>query len=349
MSNRTTIRVAATQAGGGFAIEERPLPEPDAGEVRVRIEACGVCGSDLHLYNSGFMAPGSTPGHEFAGVIEALGAGVEGLREGQRVTVEPFATCGECEQCRSGQENICRQLEIFGIHVAGGFADCVVISARRCFSIDDELSPRLAAMTEPVAVALHGLERGGFEAGQRVLVLGSGMIGLASTLVARAIGAGEVWASARHAHQAHLASEMGAHRVLGEEEASKKALSRLARGGSDFDLVVETVGGSASTLSDACSAIKPGGSVSVLGLFMSSPEIDPHTLLMREGSLCWANCYARPQGKRPDFARAARIVEDERERLALLATHELPLAEMSRAFELASDRKAGAVKVSVVP
>ncbi|MBW2417318.1 MAG: alcohol dehydrogenase catalytic domain-containing protein [Deltaproteobacteria bacterium] len=349
MTESASMRVAAAQAGGGFAVEDRPLPEPGPGEVRVRIEACGVCGSDLHLYHSGFLAPGSTPGHEFAGVVEALGAGVEGLREGQRVTVEPLATCGECAQCRSGRENVCRRFEIFGVHLPGGFADCVVISARRCFPIDGALSPRVAAMTEPVAVALHGLERGGFEAGQRVLVLGAGMIGLATTLVARAMGATAVWTSARHEHQAHLAREMGAHRVLGEEEASGKSLARLARGGDDFDLVVETVGGGANTLADACSAIKPGGTVSVLGLFMTSPAIDPYSLLLREGCLCWSNCYARPQGKRPDFARAATLVEEERERLALLATHELPLAEIGRAFELASDRKAGAVKVSVIP
>jgi len=349
MTQTTVMRAAAVQAGGGFTLEERPLPEPAAGQVRIRVEACGVCGSDLHLYRAGFMAPGSTPGHEVAGIVEALGSGVEGLREGQRVTVEPFATCGECEECRSGRENICRQLQVVGIHLPGGFANCLVISARRCFPVDDELPPRLASMTEPVAVALHGLERGGFEAGQRVLVLGAGMIGLVSTLAARAMGAGEVWTSARHEHQARLAREMGAQRVLSEEEASKQALARLTRGGSDFDLVVETVGGSATTLSDACSAIKPGGSVSVLGVFMSSPVLDPFTLLMREGTLCWSNCYARPQGKRPDFARAASLVEDERERLALLATHELPLSEIGRAFELASDRKAGAVKVSVMP
>jgi threonine dehydrogenase-like Zn-dependent dehydrogenase len=343
------MRVAAAQAGGGFEVEERPLPEPAAGEVRVRVEACGVCGSDLHLYNAGFMAPGSTPGHELAGLVEALGTDVQGLREGQRVAVEPFATCGECEPCRSGQENICRQLQIFGIHRPGGFADCLVVPARRCFPIDDTLSPRLAAMTEPVAVAIHGLERGGFEAGQRVLVLGAGMIGLVSTLAARTLGAAEVWTSARHEHQARLAREMGAQRVLGEEEASGKALAKLAQGGSDFDLVVETVGGGANTIADACSAIKPGGRVSVLGIFMSSPVIDPVSLLMREGSLCWASCYARPVGKRPDFARAASLVEDERERLALLATHELPLSEIGRAFELASKRKSGAVKVSVIP
>jgi threonine dehydrogenase-like Zn-dependent dehydrogenase len=204
-------------------------------------------------------------------------------------------------------------------------------------------------MTEPVAVAMHGLERGGFEAGQRVLILGAGMIGLVSTLAARTMGAGEVWTSARHAHQAHLAREMGAHRVLSEEEASKQSLGALARGGSDFDLVVETVGGQATTLADACSAIKPGGTISVLGIYMSSPVIDPISLLMTEGTLCWSNCYTRRRGERPDFARAASLVEDERERLALLATHELPLSEIDRAFQVAADRKAGAVKVSVLP
>jgi threonine dehydrogenase-like Zn-dependent dehydrogenase len=208
------------------------------------------------------------------------------------------------------------------------------------------LSPAVAAMSEPVAVAVHGMRRAGLERGDRVLVQGAGTVGLVTTLVAVSMGA-EVWQTARYEHQAERARTMGATRTLTENEADGKALGRLAQR-VDFDIVVETVGGRAETLHDACYAIRPGGTILVLGMFLGSPRVAPWPMLAKEGTIVWSNCYARGGGA-GDFADAVTIVEAEHDRLALLTTHQFPIARAAEAFATAADRRSGAVKITILP
>jgi threonine dehydrogenase-like Zn-dependent dehydrogenase len=227
-------------------------------------------------------------------------------------------------------------------------ADYITVPGHRVFPIAPDLEPAVAALAEPVAVAVHGLDRGGLEPGQRVLVLGAGVIGLATLLAARSKGAGEIWISARHPHQAELARQFGADRVLSESEASPSSLNLLGRT-TDFDLAVETVGGKADTLLAAQAALRPGGTVSVVGVFMQSPALEPYTLFLKEINLCWSNCYYRRPGVEADFAVAARLVEDERQLLTRLTTHQFPLEDVDAAFKTAANKKAGAVKVTICP
>jgi threonine dehydrogenase-like Zn-dependent dehydrogenase len=343
----SSMRAALIGQPGQIGAGTRERPEPDAGEVRVRVEACGICGSDLHLFHGRMMAEGHTPGHEIAGRVDALGEGVEGLTPDQHVCVEPLHTCGLCRSCAEGRDSTCRQCRVYGVHLPGGFAEYVVVPARRVFALPDDLAPGVSALAEPMAVAVHGIRRGAFEPGQRVLVLGAGNVGLATLVAARAMGASEVLISARHAHQAELARALGADRVLDEREATPEALAALSLE-TDIDLAVETVGGTANTMRAACHAIRPGGVVSVVGLFMQDPGVEPLALFLKEGTLAWSNCYHRSPGT-PDFDDAVRILDAEREGLQALLTHTVPLAEIDRAFSLASNKKAGAVKVTVVP
>jgi len=354
MTALATMRAARVRASRApadphrFAVEDVPLPEPDAGEARVRILACGLCGSDLHFHRDALHPAGHTPGHEMSGVVEKVGPGVADVAPGDRVAVEPLRSCGACAPCLDGRDNICRDMQVLGIHVPGGFAEQVVVPAYRLFRLAPDLDPATAALAEPVAVSIHGLARGGFEKGQRVLVLGAGAVGLVSILAARYLGAREVWASARYEIQAERAVEMGAVRVLAESDADAASLARLSRH-SDIDLVVETVGGRADTLRAAVAAIRPGGRVSVLGMFLGSVELDPFPLLLKEGTLAWSNCYDRHGAGPPDFEAAAAMVCDERDRLARLVTHRIPLERIDDAYRVASDKRSGAVKVSVLP
>ncbi len=327
---------------------ELPLLDPQPGEARVRVEACGICGSDLHFLHGGLMSVGHTPGHEMAGRIDALGPGVDHLSVGDPVAVEPLVSCGKCAECLAGRDSICRSMMLRGVHLPGGMAEQVVIEADRAIPLAQDLSPSVAALTEPMAVAIHGLDRGGLARGERVLVLGAGAVGLVSLVAAQSMGACEVWITARHPHQAELAKKLGATRVLREDEADPASLDALSRE-VDFDLVVETVGGDANTLVAAASAARPGARIAVLGLFAGSPELPPYPLLLKELTLAWSNCYHRPKGERSDFTRAAEIVDRERERLGLLITHEVALDDVGRAFQIASNKAAGAVKVSVRP
>lgn len=340
------MRAAVARAKHDLCVEDVPIPEPGAGEVRVRVEACGLCGTDLHLRAGGY-ADGHTPGHEIAGVVDAVGAGVHGVSAGERVAVEPLVSCGACAPCRSGRDNVCADLRLLGVHQAGGFAEHVVVAAKRLFPVPADLDPRLAALTEPVAVVVHGLRRGAFAPEKRVLVLGAGTIGLLTVLAARAAGAREVWLTARHAHQAALGRAFGATRVLSETEADLRGLMAIGRR-EPADLVVETIGGRADSVRGAAWALAPGGTVSVLGVFTAPVAVDGYPLLVKEGTLAWSNCYGRERG-RADFEDAVRIVGEERERLARLLTHALPLERIGDAFATAADKTSGAIKVTVLP
>ena len=345
------MQAARVAAGGSLELHRTQLPEPGPGEVRVRVGACGICGTDLHLLEAGLLPPGRTPGHEFSGMVEALGPGVQGLPEGTAVAVEPFRSCGQCPACQRGFDPLCHEARLFGVHAEGGLAEAVCVPAERCFRPAEPLAPEVLALSEPLAVAVHGLRRAGLEAGERVLVLGAGSVGWLSVFAARALGAGEVWVSARHATQAEAVREAGADRVLAESEADAASLHRLARR-QPFDRVVETVGGRADTLGPAAAAVRPGGSVAVLGMFLGRVQIDPMPLLRKEVGLLWSYCYHHPRGadaRRPDFADALALLEREPERAARLITHRLPLARVAQAFALARARGAGALKVSVRP
>jgi threonine dehydrogenase-like Zn-dependent dehydrogenase len=180
-----------------------------------------------------------------------------------------------------------------------------------------------------------------------VLVLGAGTIGLMTALAASELGASEVWLSARHPHQAELGRQLGATRVLGEAEASPLALAGMA-GEAPIDLVVETVGGNADTLGAASAAVRPGGTISVLGIFYGDVPLSALSLFVKENTITWSNCYARTAAG-ADFATAVDLVWKRRDVLAGVTTHQVPLGDIERAYPLAGDKKRGAVKVTVLP
>jgi threonine dehydrogenase-like Zn-dependent dehydrogenase len=366
------MRAACIRGRGQVEVARVPIPEPGPGEVRVAVEACGICGSDLHLFHAGFFPPGTVPGHEAAGRVDALGPGVSGsIATGMRVAVEPMRGCGRCTECQSGLYSICRESKLHGVHLPGGLAEAVVVPADRVHAVPDRLGPALSALAEPMAVVVHALLRGRLARGQRVLVLGAGSIGLLTIAAARQLGAGEVLVVARHPHQAALARALGAARVLAESEADPMALDGIGRE-TPIDLVVETVGGSADTLRAAGAAVRPGGVVSVVGVFLAAPPIEPLSLMMKEVTLAWSYCYRRkpadasrpvrsePQasevhkgvslgGADSDFAAAVAVLDAERDAIAPLVTHQVPLDRVADAFAVAGDRKAGAIKVSLAP
>ncbi len=341
------MRAAVAKSGDSLAVESVPIPEPRRGEVRVRVTACGICGSDLNLCHGGLMTPGRIPGHEIAGVVDAVGPGVSGVSEGEYVAVEPFRSCGECDECRSGRDPICRSAQLLGIQADGGLAEYVVASERRMFPAPADLGPELTALAEPLAVSIHGLRRGGFEKGSRILILGAGSVGLLGLFGARAMGAEEVWITARYPHQAELAWRLGATRVLTEAEASRENLDQLGRS-HPIDMVLETVGGKADVLDDGVVAVRPGGTVAVLGFYLGALGVDPLPLLMKEASLVWSYCYHHGE-KGADFGDAVEFISRERELAALLTSASLPLDDIERAFELAGDKTQGIVKVTVLP
>ena len=348
------MRAAVVGPDREIAVREVPRPHCGPGEIRVRVEACGLCGSDLHLFHRRSWTPGLIPGHEIAGRVEAIGdaapecVATRGLEVGTAVVVEPIESCGECSLCRSGRSAICPHAKLAGISRPGGFAESIVLPAMRVHPIAEGLDPAVAALAEPLAVALHGLDRGALTTGDRVLVIGGGTIGVAVALAARRAGAREVVVRARHPHQQDLV------RAVAGVEARDTQASVAADGlDSSFDLVVESVGGASETLVEAAAAAAPGGRVVVLGLFEPSPRFSPFEALTKELSFHWSNCYCHHPGTSEtadasDFARAANLVSEMHNQIAPLVTHRVPVEEIGRAFTIGSDKSRSVGKVGVI-
>jgi 2-desacetyl-2-hydroxyethyl bacteriochlorophyllide A dehydrogenase len=323
-------------------VREAGSPSPGPGEVMVRVRACGICGSDLHFYHGSFPAnPNVTPGHEFAGEIEELGEGVGGFERGQRVVVEPIRRCQDCAYCRTGRYHLCPRHVLLGTFAPGGLSEYVAVPAYTLYPLPENLDFELGALVEPLAVTVHGLHIVGLALGERVLVLGSGTIGLFSIMAARAAGASDVIATYRHEHQGEAARAVGASRIIPDSE-----VTGLEREG--IDVVVETVGGSAPTLAQALGAVRPGGRISVLGLFPGAVQIGGLALILKEVTVAGGITYCRP-GEQSDFDVAMRILRSEPERARPVITHRFPLKEAGEAFATAADKGTKSLKVQVVP
>ena len=323
-------------------VREVPVPSPGPGEVLLRVRACGICGSDLHFYHGALPAMRGIPlGHEFAGEIAALGEDVQGFSEGQRVVVEPLRTCRECAYCRTGQYQLCAKRVLLGTFAPGGLAEYVTVPAYTLYPLPDDLDFDLGALVEPLAVAVHGLHLVDLTAGERVLVMGSGSIGVLAVLAARAFGAADVIATYRHEHQAKAALAAGASRAVMADEA-------MGLGKEGVDVVVETVGGAAPTLGQALELVRPGGRISVLGLFTQTAQINALALMFKEARMAGGITYCRP-GQHSDFESAIAMLRAEPDRARAIITHSFPLANAADAFATAADKSTGSLKVHVVP
>ena len=333
------MRAAFCTARDTIEVRETDDPLPGPGEVLVRVRQCGICGTDLHFYHGDLPPSPASLGHEFAGEVAALGVAVEGFAVGDRVAVEPLLYCETCSYCRSGHYNLCRARVLIGAYYPGGLAEHITVPAYTLYKLPENVDFEAAALAEPLAVCAHGLHIVGFGAGERVLVLGSGTIGLFSVLAARHFGASEVIATYRHDHQGEAAEAMGATRVLRDSE-----LESLPRG--SVDVVVETVGGGAPTLGQAVGLVRFGGRVSVLGLFTQPQQLDALSLMRNEITVSGGITYCRP-GQQSDFDVALAIIAGDPERARRVITHRFPLEDAGSAFATAADKKLGSLKVHV--
>ena len=339
------LEVRTPQAGRVETVEVDSR-EPGHGEVRLRIHSCGICGSDLRWFGGHGVPPMTCPGHECCGVIDATGPGVQGWASGDEVTVEPINRCGSCPQCLSGNYQLCNSLEIYGVHRPGAMASEMIVPAYSLYRLPAGVGLDLAALAEPLAVAVHATRLAGVGKGSRVLVLGGGTIGLLSAVAAREQGADLVGLTARYAHQQELASALGVDMAL-----SPEAFSDLPE---TPDIVIETVGGSASTLSDATFAVARGGTVVVVGIFDETPAFNPMVFIIKETRIIGSMAYGayQPHGNSPggsDFETALSILARRTGDLKELLTHKFALQEVQGAFETAADKSSGAVKVVLAP
>lgn len=229
-------------------IQERPIPVPKDNEVLVKVEYVGICGSDLHYFESGrignfIVEPPFVLGHEAAGTVVEVGANVKNLKVGERVALEPGKTCGECEMCKQGKYNLCEDVIFFATPpVDGVFQEYVAHEAGLCFKLPDNVSTMEGALIEPLSVGMHAANQGGAHLGQTAVVTGAGCIGLVSLLSLKAMGVSKVIVVDIMEKRLRKALELGADAVInGKEEDTVERIRELT-GGKGFDLGIETAG-----------------------------------------------------------------------------------------------------------
>ena len=333
------MKSVVIHAAKDLRVEEHAEPIPGPGEVRVRIRAGGICGSDLHYYlHGGFGAvrlrEPMVLGHEIAGTIDAVGEGVAGLALGDAVAVNPSLPCGGCRQCLAGRPNHCLDMRFYGSamrlpHVQGGFSEALVCDAVRAVPLPPGMTPELAAFAEPLAVCLHAARQAGPLMGARVLVTGAGPIGNLAVAVARHAGAREVVVTDLHAAPLLTARRMGADRTVSMAEDAD-ALLPYALDKGHFDVVFEA-SGSGAALGQAIQVARPQAVIVQLGLG-GDVSLPLSALVAKEITLRGTFRF------HDEFALAVEVLGRGWVDPAPLLSATLPVAEAVAAFELATDR-----------
>ncbi len=329
-----------------FGLELREVPEPSApaaGEVLIDVTAAGICGSDLHIYEwtpgYEFVRPAMpvTLGHEFAGRIAALGAGVDSLGVGDRVTVMPSVTCGACAACREGDYDRCLTRTGIGMTRQGAFARRVLAPAINCVRLPAGLDDELAALTEPLTVGARAVESGDIKQGDRVLVMGPGTVGQTIAVMARAAGAEVTIVGKDDADRLACLRALGFERLV---DLQDKSLAETA-GAERFDVVFEATGVPA-TINHGLGVLRRRGILVVCGIHASHATVDLNCLNREQLQIRGSN-----RASRATWSRVVEVLAKEGERLQPMITHRLPLTRALEGFELARQKVAS--KVMILP
>ena len=350
------MKAAVWHGREDIRVEDVPEPgPPDPGMVKIRVAWCGICGSDLHEYLSGPIfiptrphrltgkLPPITLGHEFSGEVVAIGDGVEGVGPGDRVTADACWYCGTCYWCRRFQYNLCKSLGSTGLCADGAFAEYVVVPDYTAFKLPDGLSDEVAALSEPTAVAIHAVKRGGVQAGDTVCIFGAGTIGLLTLQAARAAGASKVYVVEMADARKELALSLGAEMVLDPREGEVPRRLFKITDGIGVDVSIECIGG-AETAPQAIEVARRGGRVAIAGIFRDASTVHFNRIVMYEKEVVGSIGYAG------EFRAALPMLADGRIRGEPLITGKIALADfLGGGLRTLIEQKDKQIKILVSP
>jgi len=337
-----TCRIHAKE---DLRIEAAEDPQIGPGQVLIRLGAGGICGSDLHYYFEGrngsfVIREPLIPGHEASGVVAKVGLGVTRVKPGDKIAVSPSHACGHCDYCREGREHLCRNMRFLGSaslypHVQGMFCEYFVMGERQCYPVAGDISLGELAFAEPLAVALHAVNRGPALVGKSVLITGAGTIGCLTVIAARLAGARQITVSDVLDRPLATATAVGADRTIrADRDADALATPQ-------FDVAYE-VSGSFAALKACVAAVKRGGTVVQVGTLPHEPlpfvvnEIMSKELDLK-GAFRWGI----------EFDWAVDYLSSRRVDVRPLISGQFPLQDAVKAFELAKD-KTRSTKVQVI-
>jgi L-iditol 2-dehydrogenase len=325
-------------------LREIEAPEPGPEDVVVKVQAVGICGSDVHGFtgSTGRRTPGIVMGHEFTGSIAAVGAQVAGYELGERVVVHPLVTCGTCAMCRAGRPNVCQNRTMIGMTYHGAYAEAVRVPQRQLHRLPANLSWEHGALVEPLAVALHAVNMTPLNLMESVLVVGAGPIGLLALLAARLKGAGSVIVTDRSRHRLELARRLGADLVVNVAEQDAVAVVREATGGAGAHVAIEAVG-ITPTVQQALEATRIGGHVTWIGNSAREVTLNMQQVVTREITI--HGVY----GFNEEFAQAIDALGAGQIKVAPLVEQIAPLEEGPQLVHDLAKGTLEAVKVILKP
>lgn len=323
-----------------LALETRDMPELKPGEAIIRVEAVGICGSELEGYlgHSSIRTPPLVMGHEFCGVIEGLAPEEEMFRVGDKVIVNPLISCGACDRCAAGKPNICRNRQIIGIHRPGAFAEYVAAPLANMHRVPAGMDANVASLAEPLAVCIHAVKLA-MRPYEDAVIFGAGPIGLLTLQAARLMGARRVLVVDRQQERLAFARQLGAETAVPEQVKTTFARLFAARG---VDTIIDCVGVQA-TREQAIQLINPGGSVIIVGLGQDQTTLSMNHVVRQEISLIGSYTYANADFEQAVYLLASGGITSER------WSTTCSLAEAPSAFAALTDGSAKFSKIIINP
>jgi 2-desacetyl-2-hydroxyethyl bacteriochlorophyllide A dehydrogenase len=338
--------VAAYQRRGEVVVEERPVPQPGPGEVLVEVDHCGICGSDIHMLLEGWAdKPGRVAGHEWTGAIVAIGEGVDAWAIGDQVVCGSSPKCGRCRRCLEGKPSQCEDREgSIADGFDGAFARYVLVREVSLLRLPDGLTPRQAALAEPMAVALHGINRSGVGVGDSVMIIGAGPIGALALAALKARGIGPITVVEPGEKRKQLARDLGADEVVDPSELETFPLWEPERIAQRAAHVVLECSGKKVAMEAGFQQLRRGGTLALVGAGVEPPTFDANRLLLNELQVVGSFIYDKD-----GFERALEMLAlDGFPTDLLIEDDDIPLDRITDALVgLAEGRYAG--KVMVVP
>lgn len=334
--------IVKQRAEPGIDTVDMDAPRATESDLLVRVLAASICGSDVHMveWTKGYewVPVPIVLGHEFAAEVVEVGRNVSGFSAGERITALPAMPCGQCDSCRMGQMNRCRERQVLGLTCNGAFAEFMLIrGGAEILKVPDNVSNEMAALCEPLAICLNGIDLSGINPGQTAAVLGPGPIGLLTAQLLKAAGAGAIVVTGTQAdqHRLDIAERLGADVVV--DVGREDPVEQIKKEVGPLDVVFEATG-IPHTISQGLAMLKNGGKVMVMGIHAEQASFDPIDLVRRRKSLIGVYGYDRST-----WTRALRLMSTGKIDIAPVITHRLPIEEGKKGFDLALNRTAAKV------
>lgn len=324
------MKAAAIKEFNSISIEEMPIPEVHQEEALIKVQYFGICGTDNHVFTGKHpeAKPLIIPGHEFVGELVNFKSKNSILKQGDKVLVQPLKSCGICDSCIQGRENICKELNIFGLHINGCFCEYISVPINKVYKLPNKIDLKTAALAEPLAVAVHDIRRSNFEAGQTAFIIGGGPIGLLIAMVARLNGASKILISEINEYREEFIKDLGFNVLNPLKDDIQKTIDVMTEG-KGFDAVFE-VSGSKPAAELMTVAVKNGGKIIYIGVPSEEYPIDLKSVYSKEIDIKGVRIHSQI-----NFAAAVEILKSEllKDQLSKLITNEFKFYDIQKVME----------------